>query len=847
MGRLPSGIVSFLFTDIEGSTRLFRRIGDEYLSVLEEHNRVLRAVWKKTDGHEVKTEGDSFFVAFASAFRALNAAVAAQEALRSHSWPIASPLVRIGIHSGLAAPVGNDYVALAVHQAARVVAAAHGGQVLATEESVGLAAEEGTTTAHPVGRYRLQGFDDPVLLYQVSTLGSIRDFPRVRAIPADGHNIPRPLTSFIGRGEDVAGVLSLLDESRLVTIQGPGGVGKSRLAKEVGIGAADSFDGGVWIADLSSLELAAPVDGAIADAIGVEPRGRSPTAALSDRFGVSDVLLILDNCEHVRDPVRTVAGALLRDSPGLKIVATTRAALGVDYESLWHLDPLPVGAGNGGAERLFLARAGSQSRASEAVHKLCLKLDGMPLALELAAARARTTSPEAVLAMLDDPSHLLRVRQPAGDPRQESLAATVDWSFGLLDSIEQRVFLRLGVFGAGFSQSMGCQAAIDDTLSREEVVDAIWSLADNSLLERITASDGMRYRMLNMVRSYANDRIDERDRVETARRIALSFLGRVGPWIPVTPDWTSEMRVEAKNIRALVAVLAQFDPETAQLLAITVLKHLDVEADYVSANTEAEEFAAQLHAVTPVRPALLAQVARSRRRLGRFDNDDLLDDARRNSGVTGGVPNWASAWVTIEQVEMLQAVGQTDVAIDLAREALAAELTEEGRREWLEQIGMMLMEDKPAEGIEYLERGLAMTPQERLYEYATLNNNIAETLMRLDDRTGAARHQLQALQAGMQIGMPILVALSLIVAARLSALETSWEVAVRLHAAASRFIEESGIALYSDDVELSEQMLGDARQVLGTGFDALWESGHAETLDSAAVEGAEVLKRINAL
>jgi class 3 adenylate cyclase len=413
-------MVSFLFTDIEGSTRIFASLGDAYHDLLADHNRLLRRVWVDHGGYEVRTEGDAFFVAFESAAKALDASVAAQRALHQYEWPLAAPRIRAGVHSGLGVAVDDDYVALAVHQAARVVGAAHGGQCLATAATVELADGRSLAETRSLGPFRLRSFDEPVLLYQVSLAGEDLDFPPLRAVPADGHNIVRPLTTFVGRDGDLADVIRLIDESPLVTILGSGGVGKTRLAAEVGTRVASSFDGGVWLTDLSSTEPGGSVGSVVASAIGVQPGGRDPVVALAESLGMARALLILDTCEHVRDSVREIANSLLGASPNLRILATSRAPLGLDYERVWQLKPLPVDEDGGEAERLFIDRIGRDPTPAEkeAVAELVQRLEGIPLAIELAAARARIASPEAVLSMFDDPSRLLRVRHHGAGGRQ---------------------------------------------------------------------------------------------------------------------------------------------------------------------------------------------------------------------------------------------------------------------------------------------------------------------------------------------------------------------------------------------------------------------------------------------
>ena len=273
---LPRGFVTFLFTDIEGSTRLFRQLGDDYVTLLERHHDLLRAVWGSHRGVEVKTEGDSFLVVFETAVDAVEAAVEAQRSIAAEPWPHGVVLrVRMGIHSGLAAPRGGDYIAYSLHQAARVVGAAHGGQVLVSEPTRAIL---GVTTAslRSLGRYRIRDFDQPVELFQAVSPGMPDVALRPRATPAMGHNLTEPATRFVGRLDDVAGVTELLEPGTLVSIVGPGGSGKTRLAIQLGLGVADRWSDGVWLAELAAVSAGTPLAGIVADVLGIEVAGRDP-------------------------------------------------------------------------------------------------------------------------------------------------------------------------------------------------------------------------------------------------------------------------------------------------------------------------------------------------------------------------------------------------------------------------------------------------------------------------------------------------------------------------------------------------------------------------------------------
>lgn len=649
------------------------------------------------------------------------------------------------------------------------------------------------------------------------------------------------MTSFVGRDNELADIAPLLGTHRLVTVTGPGGVGKTRLAVEIGARVWESFAGGVWLADLSAAEPSARVSGLVANALGVQPEGRDPLKAIVDHLGQQRVLLILDTCEHVADQVRSMAETLLRAVPNLVILATSRVALDVDYEAVRTLAPLPLVA----AERLFMERFGrSGSEEPDAtVRQICTKLDGLPLALELAAARSRSASPEAVLGMLEDPKNFMRLRHRRGIQRHESLDSVVDWSFRLLTPAEQVTFLRLGVFASSFSERGGASAATDDTYGSREVAEAIWSLADYSLLERVMDASETRYRMLETLRAYARQHLKVSEAIASSRRLATALLELVGPWIPSNAECVAERRLEIDNIRGVIPLLNDAEPELVQLLAVTVLGAADASADYVSYQREADAFVSDLADPTPTRALLLAWTAHLHHRVGDFSTDELLREAEDLVAAVGPEPDWSSGMVGTTRADWFEATGRPDEAIVMAREALERDLPNRGRRVWLDLLGILLIPDAPDSAVKVLEEGLALVPSDHRFRMAAFHSNIAEGLMRLGRYTEAAEHQLQALRVGTQLGIPMLVALSLIVAARLSALSTRWPTAVRLYAAADGIIAQSGTTLHPDDVELCNQMLNDARCQFPDTYDTLWNDGYRMDIAEAAEEGIATLIR----
>src|SRR6187551_626214 len=443
---LPYGTVTFLFTDVEGSTRLLHELGAAaYAEALAEHRRILRHVFRAHGGIEVDTQGDAFFVAFATAPDALDAADEALTALAR--GPIR---VRIGIHTGTAHVTQEGYVGEEVHKGARIAAAGHGGQVLLSKETRELVVGEATD----LGEHRLKDFAEPVWLFQ---LGS-EQFPPLKTI--SNTNLPRPASSFVGREREVAEVLAnLRDGARLLSLTGPGGSGKTRLALEAAADLVPDFRNGVFWVGLSPLREAALVADTIAQTIGAKD-------GLADHIEERELLLLLDNMEQVVTSAIDIAD-LVERCANLRVLVTSRELLRVRGEHEYSVEPL----GERDAVELFCERAGGKP--DEDVLELCRALDSLPLALELAAARARVLSPRQIRERLSERLDLLEGGRDA-DPRQHTLRATIEWSYDLLSPDEQELFTQLAVFAGGFTLTAAEEVVDTD-------VDGLQSLAEKSL------------------------------------------------------------------------------------------------------------------------------------------------------------------------------------------------------------------------------------------------------------------------------------------------------------------------------------------------------------------------------
>ncbi len=535
MRQLPSGTVTLLFTDIEGSTRLLRELGDAYADVLVDHRRVLREAFAAHGGVEVDTQGDAFLVAFSDAGSAVEAARDAQEALAQ--GPIR---VRIGLHTGRPGRIDEGYVGEDVHLGARIAAAAHGGQVVLSKA----AAELVDRPLTDLGTHRVKDFEEPVWIYQ---LGDER-FPPLKTI--SNTNLPRPASSFVGRKREVDEVVSLLTNgSRLVTLTGPGGSGKTRLAIEAASELVGGCRHGVFWVGLATVRDPALVVPAIAQAVGAhEP--------LPEHFGDNDALLLLDNLEQVIGSAPELAG-VVETCANLRVLVTSRELLRVRGEVEYEVLPLSQSEG----VALFCERA--RVDASPAVEELCRRLDDMPLALELAAARAKVLTPEQIVERLGDRLDLLKGGRDA-DPRQQTLRATIEWSHDLLDSGEQRLFAGLGVFAGG------CELDAAEAVAEADL-DTLQSLVEKSLVRHT----GERFWMLETIREYAVERLEALLDAQSLRRRHADYFLRLGEEASLAaesegPQRPDLVRPELDNFRAAIDWAVEYQPELAFRLVIAL-------------------------------------------------------------------------------------------------------------------------------------------------------------------------------------------------------------------------------------------------------------------------------------
>ena len=543
---LPSGTVTFLFTDVEGSTKLLHSLGAEvYAEALTEHRRVIRETCGSENGVEVDTQGDAFFFAFPTASGAIDAASAFTAALAS--GPIS---VRVGLHTGTPLLTNEGYVGGDVHRAARIAAAGHGGQVLVSSSTAQLVECE----LRDLGEHRLKDLSAPERIHQLGE----GDFPALKSLYRT--NLPVPATPFLGRERELSEVVELLsgDHARLLTVTGPGGSGKTRLALQAAGASADRYPDGVWWVPLAPLRDPELVLATAAQTLGSKN-------GLAEHIQDKAMLCLFDNFEQVVDAAPDLA-ALVSACPNLDVLVTSRERLRVSAEQTYPVPPLAEADG----EALFVARARAVDPAfdpSEAVRELCVRLDELPLALELAAARTALFSPKQLLEKLAQRLDLLRGERDA-NPRQQTLRATIAWSYDLLSEDEQRLFRRLAVFAGGCTYEAAEEVAGADP-------DTLQSLLDKSLLRKRDAKSGARYWMLETIREYAAERLEESGEGEELRKRHAEWLLELArglePHAPVTKEWLDSLESEHANIRvALDRLPTQEGTQLALALAEAV-------------------------------------------------------------------------------------------------------------------------------------------------------------------------------------------------------------------------------------------------------------------------------------
>jgi predicted ATPase/class 3 adenylate cyclase len=890
------GTLTFLFTDIEGSTRLWEKHPAAMPEVLPRHNDLLQRAIEAYDGHLFKTMGDQCCAAFSAAADALAAALAAQRALAAEGWgPVETLRVRMALHTGAVAARDGDYQGAPLNRVARLLAAAHGGQILCSLAAAELVREqlpEGASL-RDLGLRRLRDLIRPEQIFQIVAPGLSTDFPPLRSLEAFPHKLPLQLTSFIGREDQMAEVEQLLSDHRLVTLTGAGGCGKTRLALRIAAELVERFPDGVWFVDLAPLADPELVPQTVAAALGLqEAPGCPPAERLQDYLKPRHLLLILDNCEHLIDASAQLAHALLQCCPQVRVLATSREALGIAGERSHHVPPLSLPDARQlpaleqltqyEAVRLFMERAVAvlpsfqvTDENARAVAEVCQRLDGIPLAIELAAARMRALPVEKFNERLDDMFRLLTGGSRTALPRQQTLRALIDWSYDLLSEPE-RVLLRcLSVFTGGWNLEAAEAVCSGEGIQEGEVLDLLSSLVEKSLVvyegqegagSAEGASDpsgapkrqgqgsrseatqgGGRYRLLETVRQYSRDRLLEAAAVETARERHRDFFLQLAERAETKLRgseqlvWLQRLDREHDNMRAALEWCGSADGEgEAGLQLATALWWFWIMRNHFSEGRQWLEEALLRggDASSSLRARALAAAAMLAEHGGDGTAAERLDEeALRLARETG--EQWVVAWVLVMLGMGANERRDFERATLLGEESLAIARAVGDR--WLIAAPLLLLgmaarlqgDYEAATKLLAESRALLREVGDRWWSAIALINLGAMATARGDYGQAAARaREGMALCREMADKRGIVWCFHTL--AEAAAGQGRAERAVRLLGAADVLREASGSSLPLGFRTARERTLGEMRTALGEeAFTAAWAEGRAMTLDQA--------------
>ena len=812
---LPSGTVTFLFTDVEGSTRLLHELGaDRYAAVLAEHRRIVRETFRAHGGVEVDTQGDAFFVAFPSAPEAVEAARGAQEALTARSIS-----VRMGIHTGTPHLTDEGYVGVDVHRAARIGACGHGGQVLVSAATVAYLSVDGL---QELGEHRLKDFDEPVPLYQLGAEG----FPPLKTI--SNTNLPRPASSFVGRDKEVAELASLLrDGTRLLTLTGPGGSCKTRLAIEAAAELVPELKAGVFWVGLATLRDPALVADTIGGALGVKH-------GLAEHIGERELLLLLDNLEQVVEAAPELA-ALVEACPNLRLLVTSRELLRVRGEVEYPVLPLADQA----AIELFCTRG--RTEPDEMVRKLCGALDNLPLALELAAAHAKALTVEQILGRLDRSLDLLRNRARDAPERQRTLRATIEWSYDLLAAKEKTLFARLGVFVGGFDLRAAEEASEAD-------LETVASLLDKSLLRR---ADGARFFMLETIREFAVERLgaagesdrwrerhaqhyldlaeSEANESGEGRAVAMQRLERDHNNLRGALQWFDQSR-QANNHLRLVAALDEFWDVRGHLRE----GRAHIEAALANSGSQSAELRMEALAAASDFARIQGDLAQAR--AYSQESLDLAEQAGEPLGIARALHELAEAAMDDEQFD--QAVTLFERAVSVAKKAGRSGVGS------IANMGYVALSQGDYErGKTLSEQALALARQEGRDNVALITlSNIASAEVNLGNRAEACTRLRECLRLARELGFTEVIVSGLLDTAAVAVADGDFHCAARLIGAAETLRERINFSFGPLERRLHNRTI--AALVTGLGdstSERLQQEGHRMELEQAVELMLEVL------
>ena len=916
MPELPTGTVTFLFTDLEGSARLWEGHPEAMQAALARHDEILRGSVESNGGHVVKLTGDGVHAAFATADAGVAAAVAGQVAIGAEEWTKTGPLlVRMGLHTGTAELREGDYYGTALNRAARLSAIAHGGQVVvsnATEELVRDVLPEGVGLSD-LGEHLLADLGRPEHVFQVTHPLLAPEFPPLRSVSAYPGNLPHQRTAFIGRRDELTEVTAAIGRSQVVTLTGVGGVGKTRLAIQAAAESVHRFPDGAWFVDLGPVVDASFVPAAVATALQLPERRQGTIddgiiAALRRKHA----LLVVDNCEHVVEAVARIVDTVVSNCPGVSVLPTSREALGIEGEAAFAVAPLPLPSADDGdhdallasdAVCLFAARARGVRRDfalttdnAPVVAELCRRLDGIPLAIELAAARVQSMSPADVLGRLNERFRILTQGRRTVLERHQTLRAAIDWSYGLLEPAEQLVLARLSVFAGGFTLDAAEDVVSGESVEAFDVLDLLAALVAKSILVADESEGAVRYRLLETMREYARDRLEEAADVDESERVQDRHLVHycelavtAAPHLEGADDeeWLRRLFVDDDNLR--VALVRARDNEDANVL-LTMSSALS--RYWLQYGNRRDglmwmetALAMALDAPAGIRAHVMAWGGSSLIDVGRYEDGRAMLEGSLRCSAEAGEPPFP---YTLQFLGLLELEAhQPDLAVQRCEEALAAS-RERGREfdelESLWILGMVCalgadetravtLTDDAVEKARRLGNryGLAMALQAA--GYAQLRTDPARALACLEEAEPLARKASHSITSQLlffegvarlrlgelplsardiggalaqfeQGGNHYYLSMTLGLAATLAA-EHDPGAAVNLLAAADRTRDDLGLAGAPRDVEMQRRTRERLASTMAPDeFAAAWDQGQALDLDAAVDLAHRVLDEL---
>jgi predicted ATPase/DNA-binding SARP family transcriptional activator len=904
----PSGTVTLLLTDIEGSTQLWEAQPEAMKMALARHDEIRRQAIEGAGGHVFKMVGDAFCAAFFTPTDGLMAAIATQRAVSTEEWSDAARIkIRIALHTGVCHERDGDYFGPTVDRTARLEAIAHGGQVVMSRATADIAREHlppGAGLRH-LGTHRLKDLGHSEEVFQLVAEGLEDDFPPLRSLdnPELENNLPAQLSSFVGREGELSQIRSLMASSRLVTLTGAGGLGKTRLALQVAAEQLDGSGGGVWFVDLAPLADPGLVAATVAQTIGVrEEPGVPVTETLMDVVGNRDMLIVLDNCEHMIDSCAKFTALLMRSCPNVDLLTTSREPLGIGGEQVFVVptlslpdegDPLRV-ALDSEAMKLFFERASETAPGfvldetnGRSVGAICRRLDGMPLAIELAVARLRSMDIATIEDRLDQRFALLTRGERTALPRHQTLRALVDWSYDLLTENERATLCRLSVFAGGWYLALAEAVCASSDAETFEVADVLGSLVDKNLVQTEGTVFGLRYKLLETIRQFASEKLSERnehERLEALSAHSEAFLAlaeRSSPELdgPRQLEWLERLAADHDNLRVAIESLNS-DPDAGEeLLRIAVALARFFRAR--SVQEAVEVFTAALSHRQAQRPTALK--ARALGELGELDVaapgpkrrqkiEEGLDIARSlDDGALTAELLMKLSWFAFREGNFTEFSDYTEAAVALARRFGDPVL-----------LGCALGRQGVAVGVEAPEQACRIFEESLKFlrvagdrhSEGTILSNLASHELRYGNAESASVHFSEALEIAEEMGDDSLLSLVLENMATLSIIqgdpvsgseicdrglraamrargrieiayflillaicsckdEGKQERAAKLLGAADAQLEQLGLALEETEAKLRAEGQDVLCRSLGEGFKAQYEYGRTLTLDSA--------------